>query len=147
MLMRTTSRPPNAANKKAAKRPVWALSKNKRRALIDVLAKTMRVAEPTAFAEEAPRRHGLRSNLCLAGWPWIIADLTAAALVHTALRQIGARRPYWIEGQRDYCHGVFLRNDHCWICGSPLPPYAKKFCGPSCQRIGDRERWKHNHDE
>jgi hypothetical protein len=101
--------------------------------LVKVTATMMRSAEPTAFRMEAPTRHSLRAGLCLQGWPWIIADLQADSVVRHALRRIGARRPRWIEGQREYTDGAW-RDDLCWQCGEPLPSHAKKFCSESCFR-------------
>src|SRR5206468_5975178 len=120
--------------KKKRRQAAWQLSKEKHLELIRLLLPYMREAQPTAFAEEGPRRHGLRAGLCLNGWPWPYADQLAAAVVHAALQRIGARRPLWIEGQREYCHGGFLRDERCWRCGSPLPPFRKKFCSDQCAR-------------
>jgi predicted nucleic acid-binding Zn ribbon protein len=122
-------------------RPVlvgWKLSKEKHDELIRLLTPFMREAQPTAFAEEAPRRYGLRSDLCLKGWPWPYADMEAASVVHAALQRVGAKRPMWIEGQLEFCHSGYLRDDRCWVCGSPLPRHRKKFCSDSCQRIAAR---------
>ena len=43
----------------------YKLSRERRRALIDLAAGVLRFGEPTLFALEATCRHGLRSNLCL----------------------------------------------------------------------------------
>jgi len=113
----------------------WRLGKKQRADLITTTADLMRAAQPTAFALEAPRRHRLRERLCLQGWPWIIADAQAEEITRVALHRIGARRPRWIEGQREYCNANLLRDEYCWRCGSPLPPYAKRYCSPVCVRI------------
>lgn len=118
----------------------WQLSERHYNELVELLIPFLREAQPTAFAEEAPRRHKLRTKLCLQGWPWDYADQQAAAVVHSALHRVGAKRPTWIEGQQEYCHSGFLRDDHCWGCGNPLPRYAKKYCCNQCRiaiRIAD----------
>lgn len=145
MLMKTPSRSPATAKKANYKGPVFKVSKEKRRVLIELMADVMRQAEPTVFAVESHCRHALRSHLCLQGWPWIIADLTSWGLVRAALHQIGARRPLWIEGQLGYCHSGYLRDDRCWRCGSPLPPWAKKSCSPECANVLNYFRWQQTH--
>lgn len=150
MLVKTSWYPKPANKKPNDKGPVWKLSKDKHRALVAITANLMRMAEPTPFAMEAPRRHAIRADLCLQSWPWIIADVIADSVVRAALHRIGARRPRWIEGQRDFCHGAYLRDDvACWECGSPLPPWRKKFCGDECQRKSDNarahQRWIRSH--
>lgn len=142
MLNRTpwsASKRPVVVSKKRPDVP-WKLSKAKHLELIRLLTPHMRKAEPTAFAMEAPQRYGLRSSLCLDGWPWCYADQEAAAVVHAALHRVGARRPLWIEGQQEYTSGGFLRDEHCWVCGSPLPRHAKKFCCERHARIGKQIR-------
>lgn len=133
------SRTPWSSRRYNERSRTFKLRQERRRYLILVLAKAMREAEPTPFAAEAPGRHRIRISLVLQGWPWLVADHTAAAIIREALKRVGARRPYWIEGQREYTTGAFLRDDNCWRCGEPLPPHAKKFC-PICARITHEER-------
>ncbi|MEI9403381.1 hypothetical protein [Mesorhizobium argentiipisi] len=78
------------------------LSRDRRRHLIDTTAAVLKSGLPTYFAFEGSVRHGLRSSLCLAGWSWSAADVAAADVVDAALRQIGARRPTWQQGQAEY---------------------------------------------
>ena len=113
---------------------VYKLSKERRRALTDLAAGVLRLGEPTVFAFEATCRHGLRSNLCLQHWPWIIADLTAAGIVDRALHRVGARRPRWIEGQRQYVDEGVTQIDRrdCIQCGRRLPENHSKFCSKIC---------------
>ncbi|WP_456628947.1 hypothetical protein [Bradyrhizobium sp. URHC0002] len=114
--------------------------------IVKSLLPFLREAQPTAFAEEGPRRHKMRSKLCLQGWPWDYADQQAAAILHTALNRIGAHRPRWIEGQQEYCHDGYLRDDHCWGCGSPLPQYKKKYCCGQCAAAVRREHVRTMYD-
>lgn len=151
MLMRTPRRPrttyrtPTHVGRKP--RVVgWQMSERQLRSMVEMLLPFLREAQPTAFAEEGPRRHKLRSKLCLQGWPWDYADQQAAVIVHTALNRIGARRPSWIEGQREYCHQGFLRDDYCWGCAEPLPRYAKKYCCDRCRRSYLRYRVRTMYD-
>jgi hypothetical protein len=134
----------NAEKKKRNGQNGYQLPATTFHALVRITAKMMRKAEPTAFAVEGPRYSSLRAGLCLQGWPWIPADLQAAAVVHAALRRVRARRPSWIEGQLEYCNGGFVRDDICWNCGDPLPHFAKKFCCDDCCRTFPRiasPRW------
>jgi hypothetical protein len=101
--------------------------------LVDLVAGYLNLGEPTAFARSSISLYVIRSSLCLIGWPWSVANETAASIVTQALNQLGARRPSWAEGQREFTAlGNFLREDFCWECGDALPKYAKKFCNGSC---------------
>ena len=115
-------------------RVVYKLSKERRRALIDLASRVLRLGEPTVFAFEATCRHGLRSNFCLQGYPWIIAELTAAGIVDRALHRLGAKRPRWIQGQREYTsEGVSkIERRDCIQCGRRLPENYSKFCSKKC---------------
>jgi hypothetical protein len=113
---------------------VYKLNKEYRRALTDLAAGVLRLGEPTVFAFEATCRHGLRSNLCLQSWPWIVADATADAVVQKALHRLGAKRPRWIQGQREYTsEGVTkIERTNCIQCGNRLPENHFKFCSKKC---------------
>ena len=100
---------------KKKKRPAWRLTHDTQQQLIKLTVRLMRHSDPTPFRLEGPRRYSLRGTLCLMGWPWPIADATAAAIVRAALDHIGARRPFWAEGQREYAHFGFLRDDVCHV--------------------------------
>jgi len=135
MLDRTTHR------NRRRERPVvvgFRMSKAKHDELIDLLVPFMQEAQPTAFAWEGPGRHALRQRLCLKGWRWSHADMEASAVVHGALDVVGAKRPLWIEGQMGYCESGFLRDEHCWNCGSPLPEQRKKFCSNHCRFVASQ---------
>jgi hypothetical protein len=109
-------------------------SRKETQRLVDTVVIILKKSEPTPFARSASSVYGLRQNLCLSGWPWLLAHLTAAAIVARALAQIGARFPSWIEGQPSYTKlGFYLRPDEfCWECGDMLPKFKKRFCSPDC---------------
>ena len=82
----------------------------------------------------------MRANLCLNGWPWMLAHFVATDVVSRALKQIGARRPSWIEGQRAFTgYGYTMRIDvACWQCGDVLPMFRKTFCCDDCCRAWNK---------
>lgn len=86
----------------------------------------------TPFEHEGSARAGIRASLCLQGHDWQIADNEAAALVDEALRLLGAKRPSWLEGQRQYTIPV----ENCQNCGGPLDAddmaNHRRFCSPEC---------------
>lgn len=110
------------------------LSKELRLRLTNHVAAVLRLGEPTVFAFESACRHGLRSQFCKAGWPWDIADETAARIVSAALAQIGAKRPTYEQGQPEYMqYGVVLfERTHCINCGRKLTGEQKKYCSKRC---------------
>lgn len=114
--------------------PTRKLNGQHRRRLIEGTADILRRGDPTAFAFEAFCRHGIRSGLCLKGWNWTDADAAATDIVSAALRQIGARRPTWQQGQPEYTQDGVIVNERtrCIRCGWRLPEGHRKFCGPVC---------------
>jgi hypothetical protein len=89
--------------------------------------------------------HSLRANLCLLGFSWVLAHVLATDVVMRALDQIGARRPSWIEGQREFTSlGYTMRVDvNCWQCGDQLPMFRKKYCSDECCRVWNRHFASH----
>lgn len=114
--------------------PPRKLARHRRIAIRDALAEMMKVAEPTAFALEAPCRYGLRVALICEGWSWAQADVEAALLVLSALAMAGARRPTWQQGQPEYCQDghVPQTRERCIRCAKPLPEGNFKYCGAVC---------------
>jgi predicted nucleic acid-binding Zn ribbon protein len=102
--------------------------------IVRVVAVLLRRGEPTAFRFEASARYGLRVALVLAGHSWPISDATAAYVVKRALRLIGARRPLWYEGQREYTDETATKigRDRCVTCGRQLPQGREKYCSKKC---------------
>ena len=108
-----------------------------RRAMVSAIADVLKTGEPTVFRFEALCRHTLRSgNVHCAARSWGLADAISADIVHAALEQIGAKRPPWLWGQREYvekdCAATRIGFSHCLNCGTRLPEGRSKFCGKTC---------------
>jgi len=91
---------------------------------------------PSLFTYEGRFIAELRSSLCLAGWPWPVADQAARDLVAEALYKVRAMRPSWFEGQRAYTKSDVTRDAVCRHCGTGLKARQVSFCCGSC-----RSRW------
>ncbi|RWK06522.1 hypothetical protein [Mesorhizobium sp.] len=107
------------------------LSRDRRKHLIETAAAILQQGHPTHFAYEGATTHGLRSSLCLQGWPWLDADTAAKDVVDAALRQIGAVRPTWQQGQISYTEESTIDHTRC----------ANEDCGRPVA-IGDNGRWR-----
>ncbi|MDR4306967.1 hypothetical protein IHQ68_10090 [Chelatococcus sambhunathii] len=117
------------------RRPVKRrLNRDRRQHLVVIVVAIMRAGDPTPFAFEATCRHAIRSRLCLSGWRWSEADAVALDIVLAALRQIGAQRPTWKQGQPEWTQDGHspIERTRCVRCGSPLPEDHTKFCGRLC---------------
>lgn len=117
--------------------PVKKLSRTRREAIVDLLARLMRRAEPTPFAIEGPARAAIRARLCESGWKWGQADAAADEAVQAALSRVGAERPTWQQGQPEWTQEAVLPilRETCARCGKPLPEETQgptKYCGPVC---------------
>lgn len=115
------------------------LNRDRRRHLVETIAAIMKRGlengAPTKFTYEATCRHGIRSKLCLQGWGWHEADAVALDIVGAALRQLGAVRPPWAEGQPEWAQngsGALIERTRCVRCHTPLPEGHTKFCGQTC---------------
>lgn len=114
------------------------LQKDRRRHLIETAAEILCIGRPTHFAFEGATRHGLRSSLCLQGWPWLDADAAAKDVVDAALRQIGAVRPTWQQGQFNYTDDSAIEHTRCANedCGKPVAMGEngrwRKYCSSEC---------------
>lgn len=125
------------------------LNKGKRRHLVETVATILKTGEPTHFAFEASCRHGIRSGLCLDGWTWAEADAAAADVVGAALRQIGAKRPTWQQGQPWWTEEGVMRHErtHCARCRKPIPEERNrggipaKYCSMVCTRAARDAAW------
>jgi len=116
--------------------------------LIAACATRLRDRKPTPFSGEGALVAVVRSRRCLAGWPFARADEFARELVLAALKQIGAVRPKWIDGQ------PFLTSDAktCPTCGEEFvrlygPGVDRgqqagkaRYCSFSCLRESHRAR-------
>ncbi|MBZ9710538.1 hypothetical protein LB543_27965 [Mesorhizobium sp. ESP7-2] len=122
----------------AAKPKPRQLNRDRHRHLVGTVADILREGQPTNFAFEGPVTHGLRVSLILQGWPWLDADLAAADVVGAALRQIGAVRPTWQQGQIGYTEDVTAEHERCANsdCGKPvvigLNGKPRKYCSDLC---------------
>ena len=125
------------------------LNKDKQKHIRERIADMMREAEPTPFVMEGPCRAGIRSSLCLQGWPWVQADQVAAQIVTAALNSIGARRPNWYEGQPEWTQpgAVPLEYDRCRRCHGPIPDNRRMFCCYECKQWFHAERGRQARSE
>jgi hypothetical protein len=107
---------------------------DKRREIVDIVAVILRWQEPTPFAGDGACRHGIRAALCLQGWSWTLADVTAADIVRSALARIGARRPTWAMGQPEWTQPgiLMIARTRCTRCGVDLPEGHRRFCSTLC---------------
>jgi hypothetical protein len=117
------------------------LNKDKRRHLVATVLAILESGTPTKFAYEASCRYGLRRTFCVEGWPFHEADATAADIVSTALRRIGAQRPTWQQGQPEWQQFGYAPVEYtrCLHCGGAIPPdrgsrngSAVKYCSALC---------------
>jgi hypothetical protein len=85
---------------------------------------------------EGPLRASIRGELCLQGWTWETADLAARDVLAAAHRNVGAKRPTWNEGQREWvvAEGLLIERTRCVRCHKPLPEGHHKFCNELCAR-------------
>ncbi len=122
--------------------PARKLSKDRRRTIRERIVLLMRAIEPTPFAAEGPCRHGVRSALCLEGWPWLQADGAAAEIIAAALSTVGAKRPTWYEGQPEWTQpgALPIQRERCIRCGKRLPEGHFKFCSKDCSDALHEER-------
>lgn len=126
--------------------PRRKLTRQRREAIVDMLADLMREAEPTPFAVEGPARAAIRAALCMRDWRWGQADAAADDAIQTALGRIGAQRPTWQQGQPEWAQdGVIPRSrERCARCGKPFPENDaatwRKYCGPVCAQAAKVDR-------
>lgn len=121
--------------KKAFKKRL--LNDGKRRHVVGRIVDQLSKYRLSKFEFEGACRHGLRAALCLKGHSWARADHEAAMLVEEALRQIGAVRPSWDEGQREYSEP----RENCAWCGVLVPEEIlntgkrhQNYCCTECAR-------------
>ena len=89
---------------------------------------------PTLFSWEGMIFASLRSGLCLNGWAWRDANDAAQDVMQEVFRTMGATRPRWLEGQREWTDGGVIRENrlHCANCGGPLEDGQKTWCSRTC---------------
>lgn len=101
--------------------------------VVRVAMKALRGWQQTPFEQEGAVRAALRSGLCLQGYNWHRAEAQAADVVNEALRLLGAVRPTWEQGQREYVEP----RENCSWCGGPRDPFQRsaRFCSPHCAKM------------
>jgi hypothetical protein len=137
----TTTRKPWAPPKRVQLPPrKYRFSKDDRLRAIDYVASVLRNGEPTKFARSAALVHRMRQQLCLRGWPWIIAHETATDIVQRALDRLGVKPPPWIDGQPEVTElrAELCINQPCWNCGDRLPMFKKRYCCRDCREAVQR---------
>ncbi len=115
---------------------------HKRKHVIDRIVSAMSDWRVTPFENEGTFVAGVRSTLCMQGHPWAVAHSEASALVNEALRSLGAKRPTWEEGQRNYV----TPHDQCAWCDGPIDANLMvghtngRFCSSECARAAITHR-------
>lgn len=115
--------------KKRAPKPVF--TPDRRKHVVHEVIDQMKQWRSSPFEFEGTVRASIRSALCLQGIGWHRSDNEAASVVSEALRIIGAQRPTWEQGQREYS----IPEENCNWCGIPLPEGTReRFCDPVCAK-------------
>jgi hypothetical protein len=102
----------------------------------------MRDWRSTPFEFEGTARYAIRATLCADGFAWSQADDEAAQLTSAALNRMGATRPTYEQGQREY----LIPNEDCSWCQRPIDPtmltgqFSVRFCSEICGRAALRYR-------
>ncbi|HWA18960.1 MAG TPA: hypothetical protein VG757_08175 [Devosia sp.] len=104
-----------------------------RELVVSRTAEILGTATLSKFEHEANARHGLRVGLIYRGATWQPADDEAASIVAAALDKIGARRPTFLQGQREYT----TPPENCQRCGAELDDAARgqyrRYCSDQCR--------------
>ncbi|WGG58253.1 hypothetical protein [Brucella intermedia] len=88
-----------------------------RQSMVNRVMDTLTDWRLSRFEREGPVVAGLRSALCLEGYPFAQAEREAESLVSTAFTKLGYARPSYEEGQREY---VTPRENCAW-CDMLIP--------------------------
>lgn len=92
------------------------------------------------FEQEGNCRAGLRKALCLEGYNWQRADDEAAVIVAQGLKNMGAERPTWLEGQWHYV----VSEDNCAWCHAPVDDEDRvkgnRYCSVVCAKSAYEHR-------
>lgn len=105
-----------------------------RRSLLSRTVAALRGWNASPFEHEGCCRAALRSTFVLMGHSWARADNEAHNLVSEGLKKIGAIRPNWEQGQREYTISV----DNCLWCACEIVSSdtsggrKNRYCSPSC---------------
>lgn len=108
--------------------------RDRRKGLISNLMDELQDWRNSPFEREGELRAAIRSEICLNGHPWGVADSEAAQLIAEAFKRHGFSRPSWLEGQPHYAAGF----DRCNWCGEAfaegMASAGRRFCSAVCAR-------------
>ncbi len=96
----------------------------------------------TPFEHEGSSIAGIRTGLCMTGHSWIASHNEAETIVGEAFKRLGAKRPTYDEGQREYS----IAPENCSWCGLAVPDELilsqrkTRFCSDVCARSAIRHR-------
>lgn len=86
------------------------------------------------FEHEGSAIAGLRSALCQKGYGWDRAHVESVSIVSECLRRMGAKRPSWYDGQREYV----APRTNCLNCGGWIDDAdqasSRRFCSQECAK-------------
>lgn len=94
------------------------------------------------FENEGAATAGLRGALCLKGYGWEKANREASEIVAEGLRLLGAVRPTWEQGQREYS----VPKENCSWCYGPIgddllrDQRRTSYCSDVCARAAIAHR-------
>lgn len=123
-------------------KPDTILKGERRKAVVSAVMDELRDWRSSPFENEGHMIAGLRSVFCLDGRSWVRSDNEAAAIVGEGLRFLGANRPTWDEGQREFSTPA----EHCTWCSRPLDvaliasSRKYRYCDEACAASALRSR-------
>lgn len=111
-----------------------------RKNMVERVKTSLRGWKLSPFENEGSTRAGARIALILKGHGWQSSDTEVAELIAEALHLMGAVRPSWEQGQREYSMG----QDYCRYCRGLLDDEEiarhRKFCSTECAGLFLRTR-------
>ncbi|MDI7864098.1 hypothetical protein MRS76_19295 [Rhizobiaceae bacterium n13] len=107
------------------------------RGIVDIIS----VWNSSPFENEGAARAGIRAAMCMRGHSWSVAEAEAASLLTASFLKIGAQRPSWEQGQREYT----TPEENCRWCGCDIAAdlmtgRASRYCSEVCARSALRYR-------
>lgn len=114
----------------------------KRKHMISEVMDNLKDWRITPFENEGAVRSGLRAAMCLIGHSWPVADNEVAGLITASFQRMGAHRPSWDQGQRQYV----IAAENCNWCGVDLPDEDRagsrraRFCSSVCAQSAIQHR-------
>lgn len=110
--------------------------------VINSVMDVLRDWRSSPFENEGSLRAGLRSALCLEGHGWMRSDMEAERILAECFRIMGAKRPTWAQGQREYVEP----RENCAWCSALLPEELQRggsrsmYCSDVCARSAIERR-------